>query len=111
MTEKQTTISGKPVGMAYCFATEIGFNRMTGVNIEDFDAKNSEHVIYFVLAAIMAYYQSRGEESPVAADDLIYKASPTDIINAMKAAVELRSEWYALPFEDDAPKEDDAKNG
>lgn len=113
MTKKEITIAGQTVTMAYCFATEIGFKKMSGQGIEEFDAKNQEHVIYLILSAISAYYQSIGEEMPIKSETFMFDCKPNEIIEAMKVVFELRMEWYELPFGDDEKeeeKEGDTKN-
>lgn len=84
-------------GAAYCYATEIAFHNYTDVNIEDFDATNPEHVVYLIIAAVFAYYQGTGEELPITDNDVIIKASPTEITEAVKTIVKLRVDWYKLP--------------
>jgi hypothetical protein len=55
MTTKTIKIANKEVTLAYCYATEIAFQRYTGTGLENFDATNSEHVVYLVLSAVLAY--------------------------------------------------------
>lgn len=85
---------------------------MSGVGIDEFDAKNQEHVLYIILAAISAYYQSIGEDMPIQSDTFMFNCKPSEIIDAMKAVFELRMAWYEIPageeekVEEDAPKND-----
>lgn len=113
MKENKITITGKEVGVAYCFATEIGFRKYTGVGIDEFDASDPEHITYLVLAAILAYYQGNGEEPPLKSDDIIFKAKPKEIIDALTVVFQLRADWYQLPKGDDTDEEpvgDEVKN-
>ena len=107
MKTKTITITGKEVGVAYCYATEIAFRKYTGVGVENFDPANPEHAAYIILAAILAYYQHKGEDAPVTDKDIIYETSPQDIIDAMTAVFHLRAEWYNLPAGEPEDKEED----
>lgn len=97
MTQKTITIAGKQVGIAYCFATEIAFKALTGNNIEEADVTNPEQVVYLILAAISAYYQEQEAEAPVTDKDIIYRAKPKEIIEALTAVLVMRAEWYESP--------------
>ena len=110
MSIKQITIAGKEVYIAYCFATEIGFKKLTGVGIDEFNANDNEHILYLIVAAISAYYQSKGEDIPINADNIIYEANKDELIGAVKAVIELRADWYELPFGEEEKKEDEGKN-
>lgn len=97
MKKKEITLCGKQVTLAYCFATEIAFQKYTGVGLDKFDPVNPEHVIYTVLAAILSYYESEGQEMPVKDTDLMYHAAPTELTTALTEIFELRKEWYDIP--------------
>lgn len=113
MTSKEITIAGKTVSVAYCYATEIGFHRYTGKNLDEFDATDPEHVTYLIISAILSYYQGRDEEPPVKDEDLMYQAKPKELIEAMAAIFKLRAEWYELPVGEpkDEAKGEPSKNG
>lgn len=111
MTTKTITIAGVEVGIAYCYATEITFKKYTGISIDDLikslsDGTNIdvERILYLILSAIMPYYLSKGKESPVKDEDLMYKAEPKELIEAVNAVMQLRNEWYKVPA--DEPKEE-----
>ena len=114
MSKEKITINGHEVGVAYCYATEIAFTRYTGVSVDEFDAKNPEHHIYIILAAIMAYNGAEGIDTTIRDTDLMYNARPAEIIEALRVIFELRNEWYKLPAGDNAVStaegEDKAKN-
>lgn len=97
MTQKTITIAGKQVGIAYCFATEIAFKALTGNNIEEADVTNPEQVVYLILAAISAYYQEQEAEAPVTDKDIIYRAKPKELIEALTAVLAMRADWYESP--------------
>lgn len=110
MIEKEITIGGKQVKIGYCFATELVFKQYTGVNIEDMDMQNPEHIIYFILSAIIAYYEDSCEQSPVKDTDLMYKAKPAELVAALTEVLKIRAEWYEVPKGDDE-KPADESNG
>ena len=95
MTEKIIKIAGAEVGVKYCFATEIGFRDLSGESIDKFDAQNPSHATALIVAAIVAYYQSRGEDSPIETEKIIYEARPQELIVAMAAIFKLRNTWYS----------------
>ena len=97
MKTKEITICGKHVMLAYCFATELAFKNFTGLEIEDFDPTNRDHIIYMILSAIAAYYQKREEDAPIKDTDLMYESKPTEIIDAIKETIKLKNDWYEIP--------------
>ena len=62
MKTKEITVCGRQVVLAYCFATELAFKNFTGIEIEEFDPSNRDHIIYMILSAIAAYYESQEKE-------------------------------------------------
>lgn len=101
MKTKEITLCGKQVTLAYCFATEIAFQKYTGVGLDKFDAMNPEHVIYIVLAALLSYYEGEKLEIPVKDTDLMYHATPTELTTALTEVFTLRNEWYEVPKGDE----------
>lgn len=95
MTEKTIKIAGVEVGVKYCFATEIGFRDLSGESIDKFDATNPSHVTALIMAAIVAYYQSRSEDSPIDTEKIMYEAKPKELIEVMTAIFNLRNTWYS----------------
>lgn len=104
MTTKTITIAGAEVGIAYCYATEITFKKYTDTSIDALDLTDASHLLYLILSSIMPYYLSKGEEPPVKDEDLMYKADPKELIEAVNAVMQLRNEWYKVPA--DEPKEE-----
>ena len=108
MKTKEITLCGKQVMVGYCFATEIAFKKFTGVNIDEFDATNPEHIIYLIIAAIATYYQKQETEAPVKDNDMMYDAQPKELISALTDVLNLRADWYQLPkgeqTDDEKPK-------
>ena len=98
------------VTLAYCYATEIAYRDLSGEDITDFmqeaaAAINSDpprmpdvkKTIYAILAAILAYYESKGEEAPVKDTDLMHHCTPQDLWLALGTVIGLRAQFYALP--------------
>jgi hypothetical protein len=102
MEKKEIIIGGVAVKIGYCFATELAFKQYTGVNIEDMDTQNPEHIIYLILSAIVSYYEGSGEASPVKDTDLMYRAKPAELVAALTEVFKLRKEWYQVPKGEDA---------
>ena len=106
MTTKTIKIANKEVTLAYCYATEIAFQRYTGTGLENFDA----------LSAMLAYNEATKkapEDAPIKDTDLMYEAKPADLILAVATVFELRKQWYNIPAGDTAEKaeeEDKEKN-
>lgn len=111
MTTKTITIAGVEVGIAYCYATEITFKKYTGISIDDLikslsDGKtpDEESILYLILSVIIPFYSSKGENSPVTDEDLMYRTDPKEFTYALVAVMQLRNEWYKVPA--DEPKEE-----
>lgn len=104
MKTKEITLCGKQVMLAYCFATELAFKKFTGLEIEDFDPTNRDHIIYMILSAIAAYYESQEKEedrkAPIKDTELMYQAKPKEIIEALKEITQLKADWYEIPTGD-----------
>lgn len=108
---KTITIAGKQVNIAYCYATEIAFYDLTGKEITAFIHQaitkqdvGPKDVMCAVLAAIMAYYQSQGEESPISDHDLMFDANPDELTKAFLEVIAIFSEWYKIPQGEPKPK-------
>lgn len=107
MTIRKTTITGKEVTLAYCYATEIAFRKYTGVSIDNFNAEDPEHVLYIILAAIIAWSQAEGTDTEVKDEDIIYRAKPKEIVDTLTIIFDLRREWYEIPADEVEEKTDD----
>jgi len=116
MKTKEITIAGKQVNLSYCYATEIGFTDIAETSLDKIDTSNPKHIIALIMASILAYYQSKGEESPIKDNELMFNAEPEEITTAFVSVLELRMDWYKLPVgepQNEAPdeeKEDPEKN-
>lgn len=110
MIKKEITICGKKVNVAYCYATEIGYNTLADENVSSFinevaiayqndmlDNINSRKVLNLIIAAITAYYEYEDEEPPLKDKELMYEASAKDISLAVAAIIGMYTEFYKLP--------------
>ena len=115
MTEKTITICGKDVTILYCAATETGYERLAQKGIDVFlptfgpnpdkpeetimtapPTANTEDYLRLAIAAIVAASESKKQEVPITADDLLYQASKQEVTALITAVIELRNEWYGL---------------
>jgi hypothetical protein len=117
MIHEEITMAGKLVTLGYCYATEIAYKDLSGEDIADIiqetiacvnakparmpDAKRS---IYLVLAAVMAYYQSKGEDAPIKDTDLMNDTTPLELGTALGTIVNLWAKFYHIPTGEPAEK-------
>ena len=110
MIHEEITIAGKPVTLGYCYATEIAYKDLSGEDIADiiretFAAVNAQpqrmpdtnRSIYLVLAAVMAYYQSKDEEAPIKDTDLMNETTPMELGIALGTIITLWAKFYNIP--------------
>lgn len=120
MKQKETTLCGKTVNLAYCYATEIAFRELTDSDINDFvteavDAVSASRMpdikktICTLLASMMAYYNAHNDEPPVTDKELMNEATPTEIGTALGIVLSLRMDFYKLPSGE--PEEKPKKGG
>ena len=127
MKTKTITLCGKDVTLAYCYGTEISYKMLSDEDINDFvqevlAALNAEpqrmpdvkKIVLLIIAAAMAYTESKGEKCPVSDKDLMYHATPDELGTALGTVIALRMEFYHVPTDEaEAAKkeqEDDPKN-
>ena len=108
MITKEITICGKQVTLAYCYATEIAYKDLSDENIADYIKEavaciqqetdpDVKHTIYAIIACMLAYYQSRGEEAPLTDTDLMNDAKPAELGTAIFTIIGLRMDFYHIP--------------
>jgi hypothetical protein len=110
MITKEITIGGKAVTLAYCYATEISYKILSDEDINDFmqevyECMNDDmqrmpdirKTIFLILAAVSAYYESRGEELPIDDKALMYECKPEELGTALGVVLGLRGQFYAVP--------------
>lgn len=128
METKTTTINGKQVTLGYCFATEINYSKFTnGENASIFIPETTkkldaltkgditsmpdiEKCIYLILAAAIAYYQSKGEECPITADDIMFTPKSSELYEALGQVILLYGQFYNLVGEPKPKKGSKGKN-
>ena len=117
MKQKETTLCGKTVNLAYCYATEIAFRELTDSDINDFVAEAVDAVsanrmpdikktICTLLASMMACYD---DKLPVTDKELMDEATPTEVGTALGIVLSLRMDFYNLPSGE--PEEKPKKGG
>ena len=114
MTKKEITICGKQVEIFYCTATENGFERMSGKQINVFlptfktDEKGNqvidqmpeatnEDYLYLALSGIVAADTYYDRDTTITSKEILYEAKPAERNALVQAIIELRSEWYDIP--------------
>ena len=98
------------MNIAYCYATEIAYKDLSGediaaiiqetiacVNAKPARMPDTKRSIYLVLAAVMAYYQSKDEEAPIKDTDLMNDTTPLELGTALGAIITLRAQFYSIP--------------
>ena len=126
MEKKEITLCGKQVTLAYCFGTEISYNILSEEEIRDFvlqcvkdinkeRSPDTRKGIYLILAAMQAYYDSIGEDSPLTDKDLMFHMTAEEEGTAIGTIIGLWANFYKTPkgskTEDDEKDTDDPKNG
>lgn len=109
MITKEITLCGKHITLAYCYATEIAYKDLSGENISDYiqeavtciqqksNDPDTKRTIFAILACMLAYYQSKGEDAPLKDSDLMNEADPMEIGNAIITIVGMRMDFYHIP--------------
>ena len=108
MLQKEITLCGRQVTLAYCYATEIAYKDRSDENIADYIKEavaciqqerdpDVKHTIYAILACMLAYYQSRGEDAPLTDTDLMNDAKPAELGTAIFTIIGLRMDFYHVP--------------
>lgn len=110
MIHEEITLAGKPVTLGYCYATEIAYKNMAGediagiiqdtitcINAQPARMPDTERSIYLVLAAIVAYYESVKEETPVKDSDIMSEATPIELGTALGTIINFWAKFYNIP--------------
>ena len=105
--------------LAYCYATEISYKLLSDEDInifmtEVYECMNDDiqrmpdirKTIFLILAAISAYYESRGEELPIDDKTLMYECKPEELGTALGVVLGLRGQFYAVPSGEPEDKPD-----
>ena len=122
MKQKEITICGQQVTLAYCYATEISYKILSDEDIIDFGQEVIEKIqheqmpdirktIFLILASMNAYYESKDETAPITDKELMYECSPQEIGQALGVIIGLRSQFYHVPTDEPQDKPAEGKNG
>lgn len=120
MNEKKITIASKETKIIYCFATEIAYHDITGEEMSDFMREaftatqtgalpDGKKIAMAIIAAHIAYSQSMHQEQVINVDDILYKSSSNEIIDAFSSLITLYVEFHTPPVGE--PKEEEKKGG
>lgn len=120
MIQQTIQLCGKDVTLAYCYATEISFKLLAEEEIHDFLREATEKVqakqmpdirkaIFLILAALTAYYDSKGEPIPIEDKELMYDCPPEDLGTALGTVIKLYMEFYHLPGSEAAKAAEEGK--
>lgn len=105
--ESTIQLCGYDVRIRYCAAAETGFEQISGKSseifmpsIEDGDLKQKatlDDYLKLAIAAIIAAYSADNSTPPMNAEDVLYEASPDEVVALIGKVAELRNEWYGIP--------------
>ena len=120
MITKEITLCSKQVTLAYCYATEISYKILSDEDIIEFGQEVVEKIqheqmpdirktIFLILAAMDAYYESKGEKAPVSDKELMYECTPQEIGQALGIIIGLRTNFYHIPSDEPENKEPKGK--
>ena len=107
MIQKEITLCGKQVTLAYCYATEIAYKDMSDEDMLDYAKAAVEAIqaqrdpdikktIFAIIACMMAYYED-ADKAPVKDSEIMREATPVEIGTAMLTILSMRSEFYHVP--------------
>ena len=116
MIQKEITLCGKQVTLAYCYGTEISYKLLADEECTDFVNEvikrlkenrmpDSRKAIYLIMAAMTAYYENQSKENPIEDKELIFHASPDDIGLAIGTIVGMYIDFYKIPAGEPKDKE------
>lgn len=110
MIHEEITLAGKPVTLGYCYATEIAYKDLSGEDIADIIQEtiaavnaqparmpNAKRSIHLVMAAVIAYYQSKDEDAPIKGTDLMNDTTPLELGKALGTIINLWAQFYNIP--------------
>lgn len=120
MITRDITICGKPVTLAYCYATEIAYKDLSDENIGEYINEavdciqkgadpDVKRTILAILACMLAYYNSKKEDTPIEFEELMSNISPSEFATAIITVLDMRIEFYHVPTGEPADKKDGTK--
>lgn len=120
MITRDITICGKTVTLAYCYATEIAYKDLSEENIGEYINEavdciqkgtdpDVKRTILAILACMLAYYNSKKEDTPIEFEELMSNISPSEFATAIITVLDMRIEFYHVPTGEPADKKDGTK--
>lgn len=120
MITRDITICGKPVTLAYCYATEIAYKDLSDENIGEYINEavdciqngidpDVKRTISAILACMLAYYNSKKEDTPIEFEELMSNISPSEFATAIITVLDMRIEFYHVPAGEPTDKKDGTK--
>ena len=120
MITRDITICGKPVTLAYCYATEIAYKDLSDENIGEYINEavdciqkgtdpDVKRTILAILACMLAYYNSKKEDTPIEFEELMSNISPSEFATAIITVLDMRIEFYHVPAGEPTDKKDGTK--
>lgn len=110
MIQKEITLLGKQVTLAYCFGTEISYKLLADQECTEFVREvlaglaqetpkmpDTRKSIYLIMSAMTAYYESQSQQNPIEDKELIFHASPKEIGTAIGTIASMYIEFYKTP--------------
>jgi hypothetical protein len=121
MKTKEITLAGQQVTLGYCYATEISFKILSESDIQPFmieavqalgknQMPDAKKTVCLILAAAMAYAESKDEKPVIDDKTLMYEAGPEEIGLALGTVIALWTEFYKMPAGEPKDKEDKKGN-
>ena len=111
MIQKEITLLGKQVTLAYCFGTEISYKLLAEQECTDFVREvlaglaqetpkmpDTRKSIYLIMSAMTAFYENNGEKNPIEDKELIFHATPDDIGLAVGTIARMYIDFYKIPI-------------
>ena len=120
MIHEEVTLAGKPVNLGYCYETEIAYKDLSDENIGEYINEDVDFIqkgidpdvkrtILAILACMLAYYESKGEKTPIEVKELMSNISPSEFATAIITVLDMRIEFYHVPTGEPADKKDGTK--
>lgn len=117
MIQKEITICGKQVTLAYCFATEIAYKDLSDEDItayfeaalpllQEQKMPDTKKTIYLILACMMAYYED-ADKAPIKDSEIMKEATPDEIGTALGTIIGLRAQFYHVPSGEPEDKQEE----
>ena len=88
---------GRQIGLLYCMATEQNFEDMMEMSMGEVDWNKQKPCLYLAFAGMLAYDAAHKQQSAIAPDEIMLKASYQEIALLVKTIIDCRMAWYKVP--------------